>query len=242
MSEGSDELVSFRWCDHADADALANALADAIADVIESAIAARGQAILALAGGTTPWSAYRRLARERLPWDRVIITLTDDRLVPLGDPLSNVSGLATIFAPLGVRIEPLTDATAIDHVAAGRAADQRLRDGAWPLDFVLLGVGVDGHTASLFPGADYLAAVDPFSSARALGVMPDPMPPEAPVARVSLSLAAIAAARTVVVAATGPVKRGVIEEAIADGGDSRFPIGRVLAAVRTPVRIYWAPQ
>ena len=231
-----------RWCDCRDGDALANAVANAIGDAIEAAIVARGRAVVALAGGKTPWPAYERLASEELPWDRVIVIPTDDRLVPLGDPLSNVAALARIFEPLGVRIEPLTGSAVADHVAAGHAADERLRSLQWPLDFVLIGVGGDGHTASIFPGDDYAAAVDPHGSARALGVLPKPLPPEAPVARVSLSLAAIATARNVAIAATGPGKRAVIEEAIAAGGNSPFPVGRVLAALRTPARIYWAPR
>jgi 6-phosphogluconolactonase len=230
------------WCDHRDGDAMAAALALAIRDALRQAIAARGTAILALSGGTTPWPTYERLAREDLPWHRVVVVPSDDRMVPFGDPLSNVTPMASIFEPLGARVEPLTDATSRDHVAAGRAADERLRSLPWPLDFVLLGVGGDGHTASIFPGKDYAAAIDPDSSARALGVMPDPLPPEAPVARVSLSLAAIAAARTVAVVAVGVAKRAVIEQAVAAGDGSAYPIGRVLAAIPTPVRVFWTRQ
>jgi 6-phosphogluconolactonase len=238
MNEG--ELI--RWCDSRDRDAMATAVATAVCHAIKSAIAARGIAVLALSGGNTPWPAYERLAREDLPWDCVVVIPTDDRLVPLGDPLSNVTAMARIFEPLGARVEPLTDAAVADHEAAGHAADERLRSLPWPLDFVLLGVGGDGHTASIFPGEDDAAAIDPHDLARALGVMPDPLPPEAPVARVTLSLAAIVAARTVAVAATGSHKRAVIEEAIEAGANSPYPVGRVLAAIHTPVHIYWAPQ
>lgn len=245
MNDGGsidDAAIVVRWCDHRDADAMAIAVAGALGEAIESAIASRGEVVLALAGGNTPWPAYQRLAREDLPWNRVIIIPTDDRLVPVGHPASNVTAAAKIFEPLGARVEPLTDAAGADYIAAGRAADQRLRSLPWPLDFVLLGVGSDGHTASIFPGKDYAAAIDPHGSARALGVMPDPLPPEAPFARVSLSLAAIAAARVVAVAATGSGKRAVLEAAIELGGNSPAPVGRVLAALRIPVRIFWAPQ
>ncbi|MFV8752908.1 6-phosphogluconolactonase [Nannocystaceae bacterium ST9] len=244
-------MSEVRWCDHRDGEAMAVALALVIRDALGSAIAARGRAILALSGGATPWPTYERLAEQDLAWARVVVVPSDDRMVPVGDPLSNVGAMARIFEPLGARVEPLTDATSRDHVAAGRAADQRLRGLPWPLDFVLLGVGGDGHTASIFPGKDYAAALDPEGSARALGVMPDRLPPEAPVARVSLSLAAIVAARAVAVVAIGSDKRAVIERAIAAGDDSPYPVGRVLAAVlgrgrptRIPnsVRIFWAPR
>ncbi|PRP98584.1 6-phosphogluconolactonase [Enhygromyxa salina] len=231
-----------RWCDQADRDALASAVASALGQAIEAAVAARGIAVLALSGGNTPWPAYEALSNQPLAWDRVIFIPTDDRLVSLDDPLSNVAAVARIFEPLGAWVESLTNGAVADHVAAGQAADTRLRSLPWPLDFVLLGVGGDGHTASIFPGEDYAAAIDPCSSARALGVMPDPLPPEAPVARVSLSLAAISAARTVAIAATGPHKRAVIEDAIEARDRSPYPVGRVLAAIRAPVHIYWAPQ
>lgn len=240
MSEG--RPTPTRWCERRDREAMAEALAGAIAESIRSALAARDRAIVALAGGRTPWPAYARLAEEDLDWARVLVIPTDDRLVPLGDALSNVTAMARIFEPRGARVEALADPAHADPHAAGRSADARLRGLPWPLDFVLLGVGGDGHTASIFPGEDFAAAVDPHSSARALGVTPEPLPPEAPVARVSLSLAAIARARTVALAATGSGKRAVIEAAIEAGDDSPLPLARVLAALAEPVRIYWAPQ
>lgn len=238
-----------RWRECPDADAMATAVAAVIGEAIELAIAARGVAAIALSGGRTPYPAYRRLAELPLEWDRVIVLPSDDRLVAPGHPLSNVTAMRPIFEPLGAHVEPLDDLepaqpnVILDPRAAGRAADQRLRDRLpWPLDFVLLGVGTDGHTASIFPGEDYDAALDLQTEVRVLGVTPDPLPPEAPVARVSFSLAAIVAARTVAVAVIGKDKRAVIDQAIAQGANSQFPIGRVLAAVLTPVDLYWAPE
>lgn len=231
-----------RWYEHRDAEALALALARALHDAIASAVAERGVATLALAGGTTPWPTYRQLSMRRLAWRQVVILPTDDRMVPRGHALSNVSALAGIFEPLGARVVTLTDARDHDHVAAGLAANERLRGIPWPLDFVLLGVGSDGHTASIFRGPDYAAAIDRGGAARALGVLPSPLPPEAPVARVTLSLPAIAAARAVAIVAVGSAKRAVLERAIADGGESEYPIGRVLAAIPSPMRIDWTRQ
>jgi 6-phosphogluconolactonase len=76
---------------------------------------------------------------------------------------------------------------------------------------------------------------------RAIGVMPDPLPPEAPVARVTLTRASILSARTVLITITGDEKRQVLEQAIADGQSSRTPIGRVLAEYDQPIDIHWAP-
>jgi 6-phosphogluconolactonase len=101
-------------------------------------------------------------------------------------------------------------------------------------------MGADGHTASIFPGPDLDEALNGPKERRALGVMPDPLPAEAPVARVTLSKAAILAARTLTIVLTGADKREVLERAIADGASSTLPIGRVLADSDLAVDIHWA--
>src|SRR5207245_9569009 len=102
------------------------------------------------------------------------------------------------------------------------------------------GQGKDGHTASIFAGPDRQPALDAPKARRAIGVMPDPLPAEAPVARVTLTRAAILSARTVMIAITGDEKRALLEQAIADGQSSKLPIGRVLAELDQPVDLHWA--
>jgi 6-phosphogluconolactonase len=102
-------------------------------------------------------------------------------------------------------------------------------------------MGGDGHTASIFAGPDLQAALDAPKARRAIGVMPDPLPPEAPVPRVTLTRAAILSARTILITVTGQQKRELLEQAIADGQSSNLPIGRVLAEVDQPIDIHWAP-
>ena len=148
--------------------------------------------------------------------------------------------IAKTFLPKGARVIPITSEAAEDYKASGRAADARLQDLHWPLDLCLLGVGADGHTASIFPGPDLEEALNGPKERRALGVMPDPLPAEAPVARVTLSLAAITSARALMIAVTGQAKRDVIEAAIEEGVGSPYPIGRVLAQSELPVDIHWS--
>lgn len=227
------------WWEYEEAEEWIDALAGDIGFIIESAIDARGGAVIALAGGRTPAPVYEKLVNAKIDWKRVTIVPTDDRIVPLGDALSNVTGLGKTFIPKGARVIPLVSEKADDYKAAGRAADARLADFHWPLDLVLLGMGADGHTASIFPGPDLDEALNGPKERRALGVMPDPLPPEAPVARVTLSGAAIANAKSLMVAITGAEKRKVLEAAIKQGASSAYPIARVLAETELPVDVHW---
>jgi 6-phosphogluconolactonase len=232
--------TEIEWWEYDDATEMGEALAGDIQFIIESAIDARGGAVIALPGGRTPAPIYAKLSKAKLDWKRVTIIPTDDRIVPMGDALSNVTGIAKIFLPLGARVIPLVSDKAPDYKAAGRAADSRLTDFHWPLDLCVLGMGADGHTASIFPGPDLDEALTGPKERRALGVMPEPLPPEAPVPRVTLSLAAIVAARALMIAVTGQEKRDVLERAIAEGAGSNLPIGRVLAESELPVDIHWS--
>ena len=234
-------MTEIEWWDYDDKAELAKAVAGDIQFVIESALDARGSAVIALAGGKTPFPAYEHLAKAKLDWKKVTIIPTDERVVKLGDPLSNVTALAKIFLPKGARVMPIVPEATPDYKAAGRSADALMQDLHWPLDFCLLGVGGDGHTASIFPGPDFDEALSGPKERRMLGVMPDPLPPEAPVARVTLSRQGIVTARALMIAVTGQGKRDVIEKAIKQGAGSAYPIGRVLADVELPIDIHWAP-
>jgi len=233
--------IEAEWWDYDDADELADAVAGDVGFILDSAIEARGAALIAVPGGATPVAALTKLAVQKRDWKRVTIIPTDDRLVPMGDPLSNVTMIAKLFLPKGARVVPLTSEKAPDYKAAGRSADALLADLGWPPDLVWLGVGADGHTASIFPGDDFDEALNGPRERRALGVRPAELPKEAPVDRITLSRAAIVSARTLILTITGGAKRDLVERAIEEGAASPTPIGRVLADCELPVDIHWAP-
>jgi len=233
-------MIEAEWWEYDSLDELADAVAGDVGFIVDSAVEARGASLVALPGGKTGPAIFPKLAAQQLPWKRVTIIPTDERLVPMNDERSNVRELARIFLPVGARVIPIA-ADIPDYKLAGNSADARLQDLPWPPDLVWLGVGEDGHAASIFAGPDLQDALDAPRARRAVGVMPDPLPEDAPVARVTLTRAAILSARTMLIAITGDKKREMLERAIADGQSSKLPIGRVLAEAEQPIDIHWCP-
>jgi 6-phosphogluconolactonase len=234
-------MIEAEWWEYEERDEFVDAVAGDIGFILESALDARGSAVLALSGGKTPVAAYQKLAQGKYDWKRVTIIPVDDRLVKVDDPMSNVGMLAKIFLPKGARVLPL-GADNPDYKQAGAAADARLQDVSWPPDLILLGMGEDGHTASILPGPDAEAALNAPKARRAIGVMPDPLPKDAPVARVTMTKAAILSSRSVIVAITGEKKKALLEQAIEDGPSSKTMIGRVLAEAEQAIDIHWSAE
>ncbi len=225
------------WWEFDNAEEMIDAVVGDISFIIESALDARGQALVAFPGGSTPKPILEKLAEKPMRWKNVTIIPGDERLVPLDSPLSNVAALAKIFLPKGARVLPV-NSEAADYKLAGSAANARLSDLHWPIDLVWLGMGLDGHTASIFPGPDLEEAFSAPKDVRMIGVAPEPLPPEAPVNRVTLTANAIASARTVLVVISGADKQKVLETAIEEGKKSAYPIGRLFDQLTMPVDIY----
>ena len=233
-------MIEAEWWEYDSLDELADAVAGDVGFIVESAVDARDASLIAVPGGTTGPAVFGKVTGQKLPWKKVTVIPTDDRLVPMEDERSNVRAIAKAFLPSGARVIPIA-ADIADYRLAGNSADARLQDLPWPPDLVWLGMGADGHTASIFAGPDMQEALEAPKARRAVGVMPDPLPPEAPVARVTLTRSAILSARTILITITGAEKRAVLEQAIADGQSSKLPIGRVLAEIDQPIDIHWAP-
>jgi glucokinase len=184
---------------------LARAAGDAIHQALQAALAARGRATLALAGGTTPRAAYAVLARLPLDWTRVEIFFGDERAVPASHAESNYH-MACIELVDRLTVAPAAvhrmEADAPDVAAAARTYAAQLPDA---FDVLVLGVGPDGHTASLFPGAGALGATD-----RVVAVVGPKPPPQ----RLTITPPVIAAARQVIVLAAGADKAAAVARAL----------------------------
>ena len=237
-------MDEIEWWEFDTAAEMAEQVAGDIGFIVESATQGHAGARLAVPGGRTPDIIYRALLKNRdVDWSKVTLIPTDDRLVPLDHELSNYAKLDRLFTPKGATVIQLVDESALDNYReAGRLADTRLAQLHWPLDLVCLGMGADGHTASIFPGPDYDRAVNGPKERRAVGVRPDPMPAEAAVERVTLTAPALSSARAVMIVITGDEKRRVLEQAIKEGPLSSVPIGRVIAGLDASIDIFWSSE
>jgi 6-phosphogluconolactonase len=194
---------------------LINAVADTVAGAITDALVVGPLAVLAVPGGRTARALLPRIAALPLPWDRMTITLTDERWVPLDHPDSNEGQARSLLGgPAAARLQGL-----FRH---GRTPEQALPElvAQTPqADVVLLGMGEDGHIASIFPDD----AANRATATLAVVDRPDHR-------RVTLTPRALGAARRVVVAVTGAAKQAIIDQALLDGPLELLPVRHALAA------------
>jgi len=227
-------MIEAEFWDYESPDELADAVAGDIGFIIDSAIDARGASLLAVPGGDAA-GLYAKVAEQKQPWKRVTIIPTDDVLVPVDNPQSNVRAMAQAFLPKGARVFPIVSGAAEDYRLAGNAADARLQDLPWPPDLAWLTIDARGNVAGLFAGADLQQALDAPKARRAVGLIAD----GETLGRVTLTRASILSARTILITVIGEEKRDLLEQAIADGHSSKLPIGRVLAEAEQPIDIHW---
>ena len=236
--------------DHTSSDALVAHLVDALIDASHHATREHRSAWLALAGGRTPLPIYAALAKA-LPSASLTVIPTDERCVPDTHPASNAAALRAAFSGnAGIVVNPLTREDG-DTQASLKQTLAMLALNQQPFDAVLLGMGADGHFASLFPGADNLAeglALD--SQTDAIATLPDPLPPEAPFARISLTLPRLLRASALHLVVTGDDKRRVLRQAQHQDAAGARPVGKYPVAallhahdpyLQAPVQIHWSP-
>jgi 6-phosphogluconolactonase len=197
-----------------DLDAVARAGAAFVAEQARQAVKAGGAFHFAVSGGHTPWEMFRELGSEQVPWEAVVVYQVDERVAPAGDPDRNLQHLTAALGSNRARVEamPVEDA---DLDAAARSYGSRLPS---HFDLVHLGLGGDGHTASLVPGDGVLSVTDrlvavtqPYQGRR----------------RMTLTYPGLARARQLLWLVTGEDKKAALAKLLA--GDQSIPAGRVEA-------------
>lgn len=224
---------------HADAEEwIESAVAD-LSFALERQLQARGEARLLLSGGSTPAPVYRALARAPLDWSRIGIGLVDERWLPEGDPASNAHLVRETlleegadrarFEPMLMPPHPIEDSV----LAANRAA----RADA----VVVLGMGEDGHVASLFPHTPGLpAALDAPGDYVAIDASAAPVAAPWP-RRISLTPAGLARAATRLLLLRGERKRALLMRALEGGDPLELPVQLAFGLPGDPLRIHWCP-
>lgn len=228
-------MVEFRIFDSRAA--ASAALAEHISESLATAVAERGSASFVVSGGTSPLATFRALRQHILPWQKVTIVPSDERLVPVDQEESNEGMIrrelmqqeaaAAQLLSLAGDVDP-GDVRLLNLNSHLDSLDR-------PLDVVMLGMGDDGHTASLFPNSPNISKA--LSTSDYCVVQ---RPPHSKVARLSLTPALLLDARKIVLLFFGLDKRAVYRLAIGDGRVEMLPVRFLLHQQKTPVSVYWA--
>jgi 6-phosphogluconolactonase len=223
-----------------DSEALSRSLGNQLADNLRAAIAARGLASLVVSGGKSPTRMFEFLRVADIDWSRVCVALVDERWVDPADPGSNEKLVRDVLlqeAAAAARFIGLKNAAPTPDLGAVSAWETFARVPR-PFDAVVLGMGDDGHTASLFPHSPNLSsALNPAAVAGCVGMWS----PVAPHPRLSLNLSALLDSRRIVLSIPGAEKWKTYTAACAEGPVQEMPIRAILRQRRTPVEVMWSP-
>ena len=218
-------------------EALARQLANDVAAALAHRLDIDGTAGLVVSGGRTPATFLRELASRDLDWSKVCVTVADERRVSVDDSASNRRLVRDAWAGAPASRATLVDIAATAPDAAARWS-QALARIPRPYAAVVLGMGDDGHIASLFPGMPGLAAaLDLSQSARVV----EGVAPVEPTARLSLTLPALLDTDLLVLHVTGAAKLATLQRAGEAGSPLDMPVRALLAQRRVPLEIYYAP-
>jgi 6-phosphogluconolactonase len=188
---------------------IANWIAERLAGALASSA---GEIVISVPGGSTPFPIFEQLVKAPLDWARVAVWPGDDRIVPENHEASNTGKIRAIFEPVGAKVVTLGEDAVPPHFTL-----------CW------MGMGGDGHIASLFPNTN--PQVD--DPQQMLRLTPDPLPPEAPFDRITLTIPALLSSEAIMFVIRGEEKLSVFKAAMA--GEHDLPIARLLGAASQDV-------
>jgi 6-phosphogluconolactonase len=218
--------------------ALDMSLADEVSDRLRKSIQDQGQASLVLSGGRTPMGFFHQLSQQVLNWSKVTVTLADERWVDNDHNDSNeklVKENLLINEAYSAKFLSLKNSA--ETAVAGEAELEAELSKYGQFTVVILGMGDDGHTASLFPGAEALPAGLALDSGRScIAVTPTTAPHE----RISMTLPRLLNTERLIVHISGQNKQKVLEQANAGDNVEELPIRAILQQTQVPATVFWA--
>ncbi len=238
LPQSAGDEAQVRYHAFANSTLQAESLTVDVTQMLRTALTERGTASLIVSGGRSPVAFFERLSRADLAWHQIAISLADERMVDTAAGESNERLVRThllINAASAARFVPLRSAVA-DRETGLVDRNQALKQLARPLDVVVLGMGLDGHTASMFAGArglEQALAADAEPALVGLTLATDAQE------RVSLNRAALLNARCICLLIQGDAKREVLERARAGTPATELPIAAIVQQRQTPVHVYW---
>jgi len=218
---------------------LDNALANNVAELLSIALRKKGKASLAVSGGSTPKGFFNALSNKDIDWQNVTITLADERWVEFGSEASNtrlvhenlLKNKASVANFFHLKQEgELNQDTLVQLNTDAKA-------GLLPLDVLILGMGEDGHTASLFPCSEQISAALALDNSTALMKV---VPQTAPHDRITFTYAHLAQSESVILHVCGQGKKDVLEKALASNNQKEMPIRAFLQNPDINTQVYWA--
>ena len=238
---------NYTWHDYSQNEQLVEDLAQQIATKLQQAIENKGQAVLALSGGSTPIPLFQELAKLELAWSKVVVTLVDERWVPMHDELSNGKSIHDhfliklnetpkfvplfTFGPASMCAESSLLSVLLEYCRCTGSTPAKPAE----FDVVILGMGGDGHFASFFPDAENVHDLVNPNCERELLTCHSP---SSQVARVTWSLPMLLNCDFLALHITGDDKKDVFEKALLDRDATQLPIRAAVFQDRVPLNVY----
>ncbi len=218
----------------------ANALADRVSRLLDRAVSQTGKATLVVSGGSTPVLFFEALSTRDISWNKVTVTLADERWLPPDHEASNEALVKRhLLKNKAAKACFVGLYTGSDSAEEGQAqCHKQVKEIGLPFDVLILGMGTDGHCASLFPGANGLKEAVELESKRFCVAI---KPVSALHDRITLTLSSILSSREIFLLVTGKKKFHVLQKALAPGPLHEMPVRYVLHLSHRPVSVFWAP-